>query len=122
MGLIVREGAPRFQMLAGSGSFLLPALSVGAVGGVMALAAVAPNAVVEIMRLFEAGRLEDAKKTQLRLIPTNNAVTSRFGIAGFKAAMDLLGMYGGPVRSPLRPLDEAGRAEVAAILTEAGLL
>jgi 4-hydroxy-2-oxoglutarate aldolase len=122
MGLIVREAPSHFQVLAGSGSFLLPALSVGAVGGVMALAAIAPNAVVEILRLFEAGRLEDAKKTQLRLIPTNNAVTSRFGIPGFKAAMDLLGMYGGPVRSPLLPLDKAARDEVAGILTEAGLL
>lgn len=122
MGLIVREAPSHFQMLAGSGSFLLPALSVGAVGGVMALAAIAPNVVVEIIRLFEAGKLEEAKRTQLRLIPTNNAVTSRFGIPGFKAAMDLLGMYGGPVRSPLQPLDEAGRAEVAGILSEAGLL
>jgi 4-hydroxy-2-oxoglutarate aldolase len=122
MGLIVREAPSHFQVLAGSGSFLLPALSVGAVGGVMALSAVAPNAVVEIIALFEAGKLKDAKKTQLRLIPTNNAVTSRFGIAGFKAALDLLGMYGGPVRSPLLPLDEPGRAEVAAILAETGLL
>jgi 4-hydroxy-2-oxoglutarate aldolase len=121
MGLIVREAPPHFQVLAGSGSFLLPALSIGAAGGVMALSAIAPKAVVEIMTSFEAGRLKDAKATQLRLIPTNNAVTSRFGIPGLKAALDILGMYGGPVRSPLRPLDENARTELAAILTEASL-
>lgn len=121
MGLIAREAPSHFQLLAGSGNFLLPALSVGAVGGVMALSAVAPNAVVEIVASFAAGRLKDAKEAQLRLIPTNNAVTSRFGIPGFKAALDLLGMYGGPVRSPLRPLDDPSRAELARILREAGL-
>jgi 4-hydroxy-2-oxoglutarate aldolase len=122
MGLIAREAPDHFQLLAGSGSFLLPALSIGAVGGVMALSAVAPNAVVEIMAHFEAGRLTDARKTQLRHIPTNNAVTARFGIPGFKAALDLLGMYGGPVRAPLRPLDESAMAELKGILAEAGLL
>jgi 4-hydroxy-2-oxoglutarate aldolase len=122
MGLIVREAPSRFQVLAGSGSFLLPALSVGAVGGVTALSAVAPQAVAEIVRSFDAGKLKEAKETQLRVIPTNNAVTSRFGIPGLKAALDLQGMYGGPVRSPLRPLDETSKAELTEILVEAGLL
>ena len=109
-------------MLAGSGSFLLPALAVGAIGGVMALASVAPHLVDEIVHSFEKGDLKKAKEIQLRLIPANAAVTSLYGIAGLKAALDLIGMYGGPVRPPLLPLQEQQRSDLKRILEEADLL
>jgi len=111
-----------FQVLAGSGSFLLPALSIGAVGGVMALAAVAPHALAEIVAEFKKGDLKQARDIQLRLIAANAAVTSRFGIAGLKAALDRIGMYGGPVRAPLLPLDKEQEAALDRILLEAGIL
>ncbi len=115
----VREG---FQVLAGSGSFLLPALAVGGIGGVMALASVAPRRLHEILTSFEQGDLARAKEIQLRLIAPNAAVTSQFGVAGLKAAVDLIGMYGGPVRPPLLPLEPAQRDEVRRILEKAELL
>jgi len=49
-------------------------------------------------------------------------VTSRFGIAGLKAALDRIGMYGGPVRPPLLPLDKDQEAALDQILREAGIL
>jgi 4-hydroxy-2-oxoglutarate aldolase len=122
MGQVVHAVGDRFQVLAGSGSFLLPALSVGAVGGVMALAAVAPFQLQKIVDCFNQGELETARDIQLGLIAANAAVTTGFGIAGLKGAMDLLGMYGGPVRSPLRPLDEGKREELEEILKKAGIL
>jgi 4-hydroxy-2-oxoglutarate aldolase len=122
MGQVVHAAGDHFQVLAGSGSFLLPALSVGAVGGVMALAAVAPYELQKIVDCFASGKMEMARKTQLRLIAANGAVTARFGIPGLKMAMDLIGMYGGPVRSPLRPLDERQRLELEGILREARIL
>jgi 4-hydroxy-2-oxoglutarate aldolase len=44
------------------------------------------------------------------------AVTTRFGIGGLKAALDLAGYHGGSVRAPLRPPDDSARAEIAALL------
>ena len=41
-------------------------------------------------------------------------------IAGLKFAQDLRGDYGGPARLPLLPVDEKGRAEIAALLEKAG--
>jgi 4-hydroxy-2-oxoglutarate aldolase len=111
-----------FQVLAGSGGFLLAALAVGAVGGVMALACVAPGRVAQIVSGFDRGDREEARDIQGRLIPVNAAVTTRFGIPGLKAALDLLGMYGGPVRSPLLALRNAEREELETILLEGGLL
>ena len=122
MGQVVNHAADHFQVLAGSGSFLLPALSIGAVGGVMALAAVAPHALHEIVEAFVGGAMDKAREIQLRLISANAAVTTRFGIPGLKVALDLMGMYGGPVRPPLRPLDKAQREELERILKKALIL
>ena len=111
-----------FQVLAGSGSFLLPALTVGAVGGVMALAAVAPHPLEEIIESFQKGNMKRARDIQFGLISANAAVTARFGIAGLKAALDLIGMYGGPVRPPLLPLGKKQKTALEKIMKEAGIL
>ncbi|NOR90421.1 MAG: dihydrodipicolinate synthase family protein [Anaerolineales bacterium] len=122
MGSVVDAAAEGFQVLAGSGSFFLPALSIGAVGLIAALVNIAAADLARILTLFRDGQLGDARNLQQRLIETNNAVTSRFGVAGLKAALDLLGFYGGPVRSPLQPLMSDEREELRNILVRAGLL
>lgn len=122
MGQVVANAGKGFQVLAGSGSFLLPALAVGAVGGVMALASLAPNQLAEIVECFATGNLEKARDVQLRLIPANAAVTSRFGIAGLKGALDLIGMYGGPVRPPLLELNTEQKKDLERIMAEAGII
>ncbi|MCL5257331.1 MAG: dihydrodipicolinate synthase family protein [Chloroflexi bacterium] len=122
MGEVIRFARPSFKSIAGSASFLYPALCVGATGVVAALANVVPNAVTELHQAFREGRHNEAKELQLRLIRPNAAVTSKFGVPGLKVAMDLKGFYGGPVRSPLLPLDEADREKLRSIFAEAGLL
>jgi 4-hydroxy-2-oxoglutarate aldolase len=47
-------------------------------------------------------------------------VTSRWGIAGLKKALDLLGYVGGIPRCPILPFDEALVPEMTRILQEAG--
>ncbi len=121
MGEVVYRCGDFLQVLAGSGRFLLPALIVGAVGGVMALAAVAPHALAEIVDSFQNGAMKRARDIQLGLIAANAAVTTRFGIPGLKAALDLTGMYGGPVRPPLLPLGKEQRAVLEKIMREAGI-
>jgi len=111
-----------FAVLAGSAGFFLPALSVGAVGGVLALANIAPRECLEIQERFLAGDQTGARELQVRMIPVNSAVTKRWGVAGLKAAMDQLGLYGGPVRSPLVGLAEAQVTELARVLERGGLM
>jgi len=113
---------PDFQILAGSASFLLPALEVGATGGVCALANIAPKECLELVQLFYSDRHLDARKLQGRLVAPNTAVTSKYGVAGLKVAMELVGMKGGPVRSPMLDLDRNNQMIVEAILKRANLL
>jgi 4-hydroxy-2-oxoglutarate aldolase len=56
------------------------------------------------------------------MIPVNAAVTARYGIAGLKTALEMLGYYGGPVRSPLLNLSERERQELREILIEGGIV
>jgi len=122
LGDFIRLASPGFQVLVGAGSVFFAGLALGAVGGILALANVAPQGCVEILRLYEGGQWDQAAELQRRLLPVNAAVTARFGIPGLKAALDLLGYYGGPVRSPLLDLGAAERETVMGILAEAGLL
>lgn len=114
MGEILRQTRPGFQILAGSAGFLLPALAMGAIGGILALANIAPAQCIAIHEAFFKGDIETARKIQHDMIPVNIAVTSRWGVPALKAAMDHLGLYGGPGRKPLQPI----KAEVKEQLTD----
>jgi 4-hydroxy-2-oxoglutarate aldolase len=119
---IIRDCQPGFAVFAGSASFLLSSLVMGAVGGTLALANILPEQCVRIQTLFTAGRLNEAKELQLHLLEINSAVTSRWGVAGLKAAMDLSGLFGGNPRQPLQPLTEAEKVELKRIMVSANLL
>ena len=119
---ILAGAPPGFAVFAGSGSFLLPTVIMGGVGGTLAVANVIPDECADIVALARAGRLEEARAIQLRILAANAAVTSRWGIAGLKAALDMIGYYGGPPRPPILPLDDGARAELRTILIRAGAL
>ncbi|HET7264052.1 MAG TPA: dihydrodipicolinate synthase family protein [bacterium] len=122
LGEIIRNSRPGFQALAGSAGFLYPAVALGAVGGVLALANIAPQQCCDLLTLAAREKHADAKALQLRLIAPNTAVTARFGVAGLKAAMDMAGLYGGNPRSPLQPLSAGQRDVLRGILTEAEIV
>merc|ERR1712130_128955 len=94
----------RFQVLAGSASFLHPAVSLGASGGVCALANVCGKEVVDLYNASANGDLETASMLQKRLIGPNQAVTKVFGVPGLKVAMGQYGYAAGHLRAPLRDL------------------
>jgi 4-hydroxy-2-oxoglutarate aldolase len=109
MGEVIRKAKKDFQVMAGSAGFLLPALVIGARGGIVALANLLPRLCIAIVKAFEEGNLDEARTLQQSVIPLNTMVTKRWGIPALKAAMDHMGFYGGPVRRPLMALDEKKR-------------
>lgn len=112
----VRLSSSGFTVLTGNGTVLLDALQAGATGAILAVGCVAPKLCIEIFRAFHTGEEEHARLLQSKLTPLATAVTTKFGIGGLKAALDLAGYRGGSVRAPLRPADEVARAEIAALL------
>lgn len=104
------RGVPEdFQVLTGNASTFLAALALGAGGGILAVANVAAGPYRRLYDAFQAGDLRTARALQLDLNPVAQAVTTRFGVPGLKAAMRLRGLEAGYPRAPLLELtDTAG--------------
>jgi dihydrodipicolinate synthase/N-acetylneuraminate lyase len=121
-GLVESAASERFHVVVGSGAVFYAGLEVGATGGVLAVAALAPRECVEIHWLQREGDAAGAGRLQEVIAPLHRAVVGGMGVPGVKAALDLLGLAGGAPRSPLRPLRADDREKVAAALRQAGLL
>ncbi|MGH9863683.1 MAG: dihydrodipicolinate synthase family protein [Candidatus Acidiferrales bacterium] len=112
LGEILQAAPVDFVVLVGSATTLYASLALGAHGGILAAACVLPELCVEIYEAHRRGDHERANAAQLRLNAPALSVTSRFGIAGLKYAMELRGYVGGPVRAPLEPLEAMAQAEL----------
>ena len=112
----VRRVPEDFQVMTGSAPTFLAALALGARGGILAVANVAPQEYKALYNAFGQGDLRTAKALQLSLNPLAQAVTTRFGIPGLKAAMKLLGLDAGYPRAPL--LEFTDTSELESLLAE----
>jgi 4-hydroxy-2-oxoglutarate aldolase len=106
-----------FSVLTGNGGQLHPALMSGARGGILAVALFAAKRSVEIFRAHGKGDHAAAERLQNEMKPLAATIVGELGVPGVKAAMDAVGLHGGPVRGPLLDLDSAGRARVSALLS-----
>jgi len=100
-----------FQVMTGSASTFLAALSLGVRGGILAVANVAARPYRRLLGAFQAGDLQTARALQLSLNPVAQAVTTRFGIPGLKAAMRLQGLNAGYPRAPLMDMGDTAALE-----------
>ncbi len=116
MAEIIYKSKAGFQVLAGSAGFLLPALSVGAVGGILALANIAAQHCLDIYYAFVQGDMKTARSMQQQIISLNSAVTRKWGVPALKAAMNHKGLYGGPCRQPLQALPEELKEKLLLLL------
>ncbi len=114
--------APGSTFLLGAGSILLPALQLGASGGILTLGAVAPELCIRLYAHFQEQNWEKGRRLQMEVVPLNQAITKYYGIPGAKHALDLRGFYGGPCRLPLLPLESQAKSRIKTILTELDLI
>jgi len=115
---IVHQSLKDFVIFVGSAPVFFPALCIGAVGGILALANVVPEGCTRIQSLYNQGKLGEARKLQNRLTPLAKAVTAKYGIGGLKMAMDLAGYFGGNPRSPLKRPGQEVEKELRRLLLQ----
>ena len=118
----ILNGQPGFCLLAGSANFFFTGLLMGAVGGVLSLANAFPERCCRLYDLGVARNLEEGRELQFHLMKINQMVSGKYGVAGVKAAMDFVGFYGGPTRSPLTSLTVDEKKKLREGLVGAGLL
>ena len=114
--------SPTFSVLNGNGQMWHHALTVGSRGGILAVALFAAALSMEVYDAEQRGDRDSAAAAQARLTPLGAKIVGEMGVAGVKAAMDRVGLAGGPVRSPLLPLDASQRAAVGELMSAAELV
>lgn len=122
VGELAMQCVRGFQVLVGSGNLLYGAMEIGAVGGILGVANLAPRESALLHERYVAGDRAGAGALQERIGPLHNAVVGGMGVAGVKYGLELLGYHGGVPRPPLKPLPESRRGEAEEALARAGLL
>jgi 4-hydroxy-2-oxoglutarate aldolase len=115
----VREVDRDFAVMTGNGTVLDAALRAGACGAILAVGCVVPTLCIAISEAVNSGDMERAAELQSKLSPLAAAVTTKYGIGGLKAALDLAGYEGGHVRAPLKMPDARVREEIVGLLRKA---
>jgi 4-hydroxy-2-oxoglutarate aldolase len=115
---IIHLSRKGFVVFVGSAPVFFPALCIGAVGGILAVANAAPEECVRILSLYHQGEMAEATASQNRLTPLAKAVTVKYGIGGLKMAMDLTGYFGGNPRLPLKRPGKEVEEELKKLLAQ----
>jgi 4-hydroxy-2-oxoglutarate aldolase len=116
-----RAAGREASVMVGSARALARGILAGASGSVLAVSSIAAAAVDGIAKAAAAGAADEAIRLNDALLPLAEAVTSRHGIGGLKAGLELRSFYGGDPRPPLRPIDAAARQEIAALMKGLGI-
>jgi 4-hydroxy-tetrahydrodipicolinate synthase len=108
--------------LAGSDSLLKPGLDLGCTGMVSAVANAFPELVVDLYEAYDAGDADRAAELQAEVYEVRQAIKRGPYMAGVKEALSHRGFDAGPLRSPLRRMDEGDSEALRTELAELELL
>ncbi|MQA95109.1 MAG: 4-hydroxy-tetrahydrodipicolinate synthase [Streptosporangiales bacterium] len=98
----------------GSDMLNLPLLSVGAAGFVSVVGHVVGTDLKDMIDAFRSGDVARATAIHRRLLPVYTGLFRTQGVITTKAVLNMIGLPGGPVRSPLADAS----AELSALLRE----
>jgi 4-hydroxy-2-oxoglutarate aldolase len=117
----VPKGA-NYYVMAGTIEKFYKGLVAGAIGGVLSIANYLPELCCQLQEVYEAGNLAEAQRLDQYARTLSKNAAGNYGVAGVKAAMDLLGYCGGNPRLPVLPMDDQAKAELQAVLKKEGLI
>jgi 4-hydroxy-tetrahydrodipicolinate synthase len=105
----------------GDDPLTLPWLAVGAVGVVSMSGHLAAPRIRAMIAAYLAGDVAEAARLHAELLPVHAGVTSLPGVISLKAAMNMLGLPGGPVRLPLVEATEEQQTRIKTFLAQGGV-
>ena len=112
--------ATDLEVLVGGDDWALEGFAAGATGWVSGVADVAPAQCVALYEHCRAGDLDAAREVYGRLLPLGRFDMTPKLVQYFKAAMDEVGLAGGPTRAPRLPLSGDERAALREALAVLG--
>ena len=110
--------AGMFDALFGFDEMLLSALIVGAEGAIGSTYTFAAPVYLNIIELYRAGKLDEARKVQLTMVNVIRCITRHPSIAAQRAIMKMLDMDLGDARLPLTSLTQQAYDQLKTDLEE----
>ena len=110
---------PDTDILVGGDDWALEGCALGAAGWISGVAVVLPGPCVKLWELGAGGQLTQARQLYAQLLPLARLDMTAKLVQYFKAALDALGLAGGPCRPPRMALAEEERAALVAALAAA---
>jgi 4-hydroxy-tetrahydrodipicolinate synthase len=106
----------RLVILSGDDSLSLPMIAVGARGVISVTSNLMPAEVVRATKFAIDGRLDEARRAHLALMPLHEAMFLEANPGPVKAALAMRGVMKATVRSPLVSVNEGTRVALAAAM------
>ncbi|HEY3028021.1 MAG TPA: 4-hydroxy-tetrahydrodipicolinate synthase [Pyrinomonadaceae bacterium] len=119
---ILRERPEGFHVLSGDDAITLPMIALGADGLISVASNEAPELMSRLVDLALAGKWDEARDLQYKLLPLMEANFIESSPGPVKAAMAMMGLLEENFRLPLVPIQEKSRARILEVITELGLL
>ncbi len=113
---LVQMLGERIAILSGDDALTLPMIACGARGVISVTSNVLPAEVSRATRLALDGRVEEARRAHLALLPVHEAMFIEANPGPVKHALALRGLTKDTVRSPIFPPAQPSRAAIAAAL------
>jgi 4-hydroxy-tetrahydrodipicolinate synthase len=113
---IVQTMGPRMTVLSGDDALTLPMCAIGARGVISVASNVLPAEVSRATRLALDGKLAEARRAHLALLPVFESMFLESSPAPVKAALAMRGAIRDVVRGPIAPCTEGTRKVIAAAL------
>src|SRR3990170_1568335 len=120
--LCLNAAAGKFDILFGLDEMLLPALAVGAKGAIGSTYTFAAPLYLEVIKSFEEGDLEEARRKMLYLVEMVKILLKFPPIPAQKAIVKRLGIDLGPCRLPLTTLSNTEESSLYEQLDEIGFI
>ena len=118
---VVRQSRQGFLLLSGDDPTAADLIRIGACGVISVTANVAARAMHDLCVAGLAGRHDEARAINERLMPLHKALFVESNPIPVKWAVSRLGLIGPGIRLPLTPLSESLHATVAAAMSAAGV-
>jgi 4-hydroxy-tetrahydrodipicolinate synthase len=117
-----RVSKKKFYILSGEDALTFPMLTLGGDGGILAVAHVIGKEYREMIKLFRAGKINEAREIHFQTLPVVKALFIETNPVPVKEALTMMGLPAGKLRLPLVPLRPENRQILRDTLIQFGIL
>jgi 4-hydroxy-tetrahydrodipicolinate synthase len=117
-----RNSKKKFYVLSGEDALTFSMLGLGGDGGILAVAHVLGREYREMINLFRAGKISEAREIHFQTLPVVRALFIETNPVPVKEALTMMGLPAGKPRLPLVPLRPENREVLRNTLIQSGHL